>query len=58
MWNEVCSAEKDIVKSDGVARKHFRQIFKNKREIFDREVQRCKKKYVTDQQKEIENSSL
>ena len=55
MWNEVCSAEKDIVKSDGVARKHFRQIFKNKRTIFDREVQRCKKKYVTDQQKEIEN---
>ena len=54
MWNDVCKAEKDMIKLVGGARAHFRHLFKNSRKVFDREVQRCKRKYVKDQQKEIE----
>ena len=35
MWNEVCREEKNMIKSNGVARKHARQAFKHKRKIFD-----------------------
>ena len=54
MWNDVWKAEKDMIKSVGGARTHFRHLFKNSCKVFGREVQRCKRKYVKDQQKEIE----
>ena len=55
MWNEVCYAEKNMIKAKGVTRKHSRQVFKDKHKIFDREVQRSKRNYVKEQQREIEN---
>ena len=54
MWNEVCREEKNMIKSNGVARKHSMQAFKHKRKIFDKEVQRSKRKYVKEKQIEIE----
>ena len=43
-----------MIKSNGVARKHARQAFKHKRKIFDKEVQRSKRKYVKEKQIKIE----
>ena len=54
MWYEVCYAEEHMTKPKGVARKHSRQVFKDLRKMFDREVQRSKWKYVEKQQREIE----
>ena len=54
MWNEVCKEEKNMIQSNGVARKHARQAFKHKRKIFDKEVQRSNRKYVKEKQIEIE----
>ena len=42
MWYEVCYAEEHMTNPNGVARKHSRQVFKDLRKMFDREVQRLK----------------
>ena len=43
LWNELCIAEKHMLRSNGQTRRLNRESFKVKRKTFDRCVQRAKK---------------
>ena len=55
-WNEVCLAERDWLKSKGRNRNELKDIFVRVRKVFDREVQRTKRQYWAQLQKEMVNS--
>lgn len=55
LWNDTCLAEKRMLKSHGVRRNILRKEFKDKRKLFDRAVQMSKRKYLKEQQLELEN---
>ena len=45
LWNELCEAEKQMLRSNGQARKHKREMFKAKRKTFDKIVQKEKRTF-------------
>ena len=54
LWNDLCVAEKRMLRSNGQQRKISRNIFNEKRKLFDRTVQREKGKYWFERQSELE----
>ncbi|CAG2223805.1 unnamed protein product [Mytilus edulis] len=55
LWNNLCCAEKEMLKSRGHRKKELRRIFVQRRKCFDKEVQKCKRIYWKKQQDNIEN---
>ncbi|XP_053391650.1 uncharacterized protein LOC128554398 [Mercenaria mercenaria] len=55
LWNNSCRAEKRMLNSDGSTRQKLRIEFKAQRKAFDKCVQKSKRRYWFDMQKEIEN---
>ena len=51
----MCTAEKNMLKSQGLERQRHRNRFKEKRKLFDKEVQGAKRKYWKQQQTELGN---
>ena len=55
LWNDLCEAEKVMIRSNGIARRRYRDLFKTKRKLFDKCVQREKRKYWYQKQEELES---
>ena len=43
IWNELCKVEKIMIRSSGIERRRYRDLFKAKRRLFDKCVQKEKK---------------
>ena len=55
LWNNVCKAEKHMLKSKNAERQRLRATYVSVRKIFNRECQRVKRKYQKNAQFEIQN---
>ena len=58
LWNDMCKSEKEWIKcpSNNQQRKHLKQIFIEKRKVFDKVVQRSKRRHWKEMQEELLNS--
>ena len=55
LWNDMCTEERKWLKAKGNDRKTQRLIFLSKRKRFDKQVQKCKRKYWIKTQTELED---
>lgn len=55
MWNKLCKAEKDMLKSSNAVRHRYRAIYVQNRKTFNRECQRTKRNFIKNKQVEIDN---
>lgn len=55
LWNDLCEAEKLMLRSTGTAKRRYRDSFNTKRKLFDKCVQREKRKYWYHKQEELES---
>ncbi|CAG2253657.1 unnamed protein product [Mytilus edulis] len=57
LWNDVCASEKIWIKCKiQNQKKFFRQVFVNKRKLFDKAVKKAKRQYWYSMQEELSNS--
>ena len=55
LWNELCLKEKAMLKAEAVSKRIKREAFLRQRKLFNKEVQKAKRKYWKAKQIEIEN---
>ena len=58
LWNRLCAAEKNMLKSRSADRRHSRAIYTQKRKLFNRECQKAKRIHFKSKQNDLEQLLL